>query len=169
MTPTADEILLRTKIEKYAFRFVRRVFNRLISVEYYKNAGKYLPDISVDAPPFVAPVYDDDDFEIVYNPRIVPTGPRLCICTNVCAKKKSVCTRPVCTFAHTLEEWAPAKCKFGRRCSKKKKCQRLHDKETPSDVLKRVGISFMSVKQYNKTRNFVLQSKTRAQTDLKFK
>lgn len=169
MLTNIEDNNLQVQIERYAFRFVRRLVNHLNSVDYYKTAGKYIPDLSVDSVQYIAETYSDDDIVVVYNNRVVPTGPRRCICTNVSAKSNSVCTRSICSFAHFIEEWEPESCKFGRKCGKKHKCQRLHGKETSEDALKRIGVTLKPFKKYKKIRHYVIENIDRKRSDEKQK
>lgn len=83
------------------------------------------------------------------------TTVRKCICTNVMSKHK-VCLREKCTFAHSLDEWQPEPCKYGKKCRTMASCQRLHGRaDTKEAALKRLGIEFLSPKKYAKTKMYI--------------
>lgn len=59
-------------------------------------------------------------------------------CNNVKKDEKGVfskCSKLNCTFAHTTQEWKPAKCQFGAGCrfSRTSRCKFFHDNETLSE------------------------------------
>jgi hypothetical protein len=57
--------------------------------------------------------------------------------TKMC-KFAEKCTRSVCTFAHTLDEWSPPVCRFQSKCNLS--CHRYHRKyETKAQYLERLA------------------------------
>lgn len=102
-------------------------------------------------------------------------------CKNV--TDYGICTRQACTFAHSLEEWVPPPCGFGRKCyrqSGKKdfntglvlpntRCQFKHPDETTEEYFKRTDTSLPNLPQTSENtrkehvdNNPAIQYKTRA-------
>jgi hypothetical protein len=61
-------------------------------------------------------------------------------CTRYCRNvlKFGKCNRSECTFAHTMEQYNPVKCDFGKGC-KKQGCTFIHPHETKESHCKRVN------------------------------
>lgn len=144
-----------------AARMYRRIIGSIALEIYFKelSVSQYqhfvaIEQMSVPATTFEEPEYSDtdDDVEFVLETPKAPHVPRRCICSNISSKNK-VCVRDVCTFAHTLCEWEPDQCKFGKKCKSIDKCQRLHGRsDTKEKAIERLKITFLSDKKYVKTR-----------------
>jgi hypothetical protein len=60
--------------------------------------------------------------------------------TRMCTFAKQGCKRSGCSFAHSLEEFQPPKCRFEATCKNKPACKFKHSEETKEAFLARLAL-----------------------------
>ena len=72
-------------------------------------------------------------------------------CSNVKKNENGVfskCSKLNCTYAHTQQEWKPAKCQFGAGCRFRNRCKFFHDNESVSEWQHRIGESMPELPEF---------------------
>ena len=82
---------------------------------------------------------DSDELEEKINPNMYTM-----MCKNIL--ERGECKRGKCTFAHTIDQLRPVKCKYDHKCVNKK-CTFIHSKETKEQYFKRLNISHLKAKE----------------------
>ena len=78
---------------------------------------------------------DSDELEKKVNPNMYTM-----MCKNIL--ERGECKRGKCTFAHTIDQLRPVKCKYDNKCVNKK-CTFIHSKENKDQYFKRLNISHL--------------------------
>ena len=61
----------------------------------------------------------------------------------------TTCTRPGCTYAHSLAELAPNPCRYDNKCSKFPACPFKHFRETLREFYERIGQPFPDLPEHS--------------------